>query len=119
MRTALGYLHIGHTAGPGVLLWIHNGKIETREERYQQSHFSWGTKASYDGWGRVDTVENVGSITFDFTTRVGYRSFPCNKQRQKARKIVRDVVAAFPGVKFRVFCGDGNTTVQEFWEDTE
>lgn len=121
------YLDIGHNPGPhGVLLWTHNGnKVEIREERWQQNHFAWG--ASYDGWGRVDTVENIGSITFDFTTsqaehELGVTLFhdaKYNEQRLKARKVVRDVVEAFPGVKFRVFCGDGNTTVQKFWEDTE
>ena len=109
--TEKDYLDIGHDPS-GALLWVHNGKIETREARFCKTHFNWGTE--YNGWGRVDTAKKIGTITFDFTS-------PCDAtQRKLARKIVQDVIGAFPGIKFRVYYGDGNnTTVQEFWEDTE
>ena len=114
------YLDIGHAPGPGVLVWIHNGKVRTLEASscdhrcFDQSH------GEYDGYGRVDTMRKVGSITFNFTTSTALlHDAKYSKRRRKARKIVQDVVEAFSGVKFRVFCGDSNTTVQESWEDTE
>ena len=124
MSEHMNYLDIGHSPGPGVLLWIHNGKVRAWETSTSCCGHSHG---KYDGAGRVDIVKKIGSITFNFTISGAIaqrrRSVELVAQytehRKKARRIVRDVIKAFTGVKFRVFIGYGNTTVQKFWEETE
>ena len=103
-----------HPDGPGTVLWIHDGILDSHElsdNEGQASHDDFWN-GGYDSCGRIDDAWETGSMVFG--ADVG---------RRKARRIAEDVFAAFPGVRFRVTHGFGysyqETSVRLFWEATE
>lgn len=107
-----------HPDGPGTVLWMHDGILDSHklsDNEGQANHIDFWNE-NYDSCGRVAANGRIGSMWFSF-----------NIGRKKARRIAEDVIAAFPGVRFRVsHCfgyAPGNcyrdTSVQLFWEATE
>lgn len=103
-----------YPAEPNDILWVHDGCVDaytlSRNEITAIHSDFWD--GYHDSCGRIDAAAKIGSMRL--SADIG---------RKKARRIVEDVIAAFPGIKFRVLHGFGydyrETSMQLFWEATE
>ena len=108
------YLDIGHnlntfTLPEQIIVWLHDGQ-QIKFENSIDGHEEFGKTElnNMSACGRIEVDNNIGSCVFQ-------------KGGPKERiKIIEDIVAQFPNVKFTVYSGIDHRSVgslQEYFEE--